>query len=83
MVDAIRGTVNGTVMVAVAEGLLIGIAYLLAGVPNPMLFTVLTIGVRDAAVRRLGGVHRRGADPAGRRRQRACGVRGVRLGRRW
>ena len=43
MVDAIRGTVNGTVVVAVGEGLLIGVAYLLAGVPNPILFTVLTI----------------------------------------
>jgi predicted PurR-regulated permease PerM len=43
MVDAVRGTVNGTIVVAVAEGLLIGIAYLVAGVPNPLLFTVLTI----------------------------------------
>ena len=43
MVDAIRGSVNGTVIVAIVEGLLIGIAYLLAGVPSPMLFTVLTI----------------------------------------
>ena len=43
MVDAARGTVNGTVVVAVAEGLLIGVAYGAAGVPNPVLFTVLTI----------------------------------------
>jgi predicted PurR-regulated permease PerM len=43
MVDAVRGTVNGTVIVAFAEGLLIGIAYLIAGVPNPVLFTILTI----------------------------------------
>jgi predicted PurR-regulated permease PerM len=35
--------VNGTVIVAIVEGLLIGIAYLLAGVPSPILFTVLTI----------------------------------------
>src|SRR4029450_187454 len=35
MVDAVRGTVNGTVLVAVAEGLLIGVAYWLAGVPRP------------------------------------------------
>src|SRR5262249_41579015 len=42
-VDAIRGTLNGTVVVAVAEGLLIGAGYVLAGVPNPALFTVLTI----------------------------------------
>jgi|tagenome__1003787_1003787.scaffolds.fasta_scaffold20972342_2 predicted PurR-regulated permease PerM len=43
MVGAIRGTVNGTIVVAVAEGLLIGAAYVLAGVPNPVLFTVLTM----------------------------------------
>jgi predicted PurR-regulated permease PerM len=43
MVDAVRGTVNGTIMVAVAEGLLIGLAYLVAGVPSPLLFTILTI----------------------------------------
>lgn len=42
-VDAIRGSVNGTVVVAVSEGLLIGAGYLLAGVPNPALFIVLTI----------------------------------------
>jgi predicted PurR-regulated permease PerM len=36
-------TVNGTVLVAFAEGLLIGIAYVLAGVPSPVLFTLLTI----------------------------------------
>ena len=42
-VDAVRGTVNGTVVVAVGEGLLIGAGYLLAGVPNPALFIVLTI----------------------------------------
>ena len=43
MVDAIRGTVNGTVVVAVGEGLLIGVVYVVAGVPNPLLFIVLTI----------------------------------------
>jgi predicted PurR-regulated permease PerM len=43
MIDAIRGTVNGTIIVAVAEGLLIGVSYLVAGVPNPVLFTILTI----------------------------------------
>jgi predicted PurR-regulated permease PerM len=42
-VDAIRGTVSGTVLVAVAEGLLIGAGYMLAGVPDPAVFTVLTI----------------------------------------
>lgn len=43
MADAVRGTVNGTVVVAVAEGALIGVAYVLAGVPNAFLFIVLTI----------------------------------------
>jgi predicted PurR-regulated permease PerM len=43
MVDAVRGSVNGTVIVAFSEGLLIGVAYLIAGVPTPLLFTVLTI----------------------------------------
>jgi predicted PurR-regulated permease PerM len=43
MVDAVRGTVNGTIVVAVTEGLLIGVAYVLAGVPNPLLFTILTM----------------------------------------
>jgi len=42
-VDAIRGTVSGTVVVAVGEGLLIGAGYVLAGVPDPALFIVLTI----------------------------------------
>lgn len=42
-VEAVRGTVNGTIVVAVGEGLLIGIGYVAAGVPNPLLFTVLTM----------------------------------------
>jgi predicted PurR-regulated permease PerM len=42
MADAIRGTVNGTILVALGEGVLIGIGYVIAGVPNPLLFTVLT-----------------------------------------
>jgi predicted PurR-regulated permease PerM len=45
MVGAVRGTVNGTVLVALVEGLLIGIAYVLAGVPIPVLFTLLTIAL--------------------------------------
>ena len=43
MVEAVRGTVNGTVVVAVAEGLLIGAGYVAAGVPNPLMFTLLTM----------------------------------------
>jgi predicted PurR-regulated permease PerM len=43
VVAAVQGTVNGTVIVAVAEGLLIGAAYFLAGVPNATLLTILTM----------------------------------------
>jgi predicted PurR-regulated permease PerM len=43
MVLATRGTMNGTIVVALAEGLLIGIGYGVAGVPNAVLFTFLTI----------------------------------------
>jgi predicted PurR-regulated permease PerM len=43
MADAVRGTVHGTVVVAVAEGALIGVAYMIAGVPNAFLFILLTI----------------------------------------
>jgi predicted PurR-regulated permease PerM len=43
MVETVRGTVNGTVIVAVAEGIIIGAAYVAAGVPNPLLFALLTI----------------------------------------
>ncbi|WP_245427653.1 AI-2E family transporter [Bradyrhizobium sp. MOS003] len=42
MVQATRGTVNGTVLVAAGEGLLIGVGYLIAGVPNAIIFTILT-----------------------------------------
>ena len=42
MVHAIRGTVNGSVVVAVGEGLLIGVGYFIAGVPNGAMFTIFT-----------------------------------------
>jgi predicted PurR-regulated permease PerM len=41
--DAVRGTFNGTILVALTEGLVIGAAYFVAGVPNAALFVVLTI----------------------------------------
>jgi predicted PurR-regulated permease PerM len=44
LVEAVRGTVVGTVVVAVGEGLLIGIGYGVAGVPHAVLFGVLTAG---------------------------------------
>lgn len=43
--NAVRGTVTGTVLVAVGEGTLIGIGYWMAGVPRPLLFAILTIFV--------------------------------------
>jgi predicted PurR-regulated permease PerM len=48
LADAIRATVNGTVIVAVGEGAVIGIAYLLVGLPRPLFFTVLTIALAMA-----------------------------------
>lgn len=40
---AIRGVVNGTVLVAIGEGLLIGGGYWVAGLPKAGLFTLLTV----------------------------------------
>jgi predicted PurR-regulated permease PerM len=42
IIEATRGTVNGTVLVALGEGLLIGVGYLIAGVPNAIMFTIFT-----------------------------------------
>jgi predicted PurR-regulated permease PerM len=42
MVEAVRGSVNGTVVVAILEGMLIGMAYAIAGVPYWALFALLT-----------------------------------------
>ncbi|MBY0579254.1 MAG: AI-2E family transporter [Burkholderiales bacterium] len=41
-VDTIRGTVNGLILVGIAEGLLLGLAYALAGLPSPALWGALT-----------------------------------------
>jgi len=38
MVLAVRGTVNGLVLVGLGEGLLLGIAYVVLGLPHPVLF---------------------------------------------
>ena len=43
VVRAIRGVVNGTVLVASGEGLLIGVGYWVAGLPQAGLFTLLTV----------------------------------------
>jgi predicted PurR-regulated permease PerM len=42
MVGAIRATVDGVVLVAVAEGAVMGVVYAIVGVPHPALFGVLT-----------------------------------------
>ena len=42
--EAVRSAVNGTVVVALGEGTLIGLGYAVTGVPRPVLFTVVTIG---------------------------------------
>ena len=41
--NAIRGAVRGTVAVAIADGIILGMAYTLAGVPQPLMFAVLTM----------------------------------------
>jgi predicted PurR-regulated permease PerM len=43
IVEAVRGTVNGTVVIAVLEGIIIGLAYMLIGAPNALLLSLLTI----------------------------------------
>ena len=51
IVEAVRGTVNGTVVIAVVEGLVLGVAYLLIGAPNALLLALLTMA---AAILPLG-----------------------------
>lgn len=43
LVSAVRGTVLGTVLVAIGEGTIIGAGYFVAGVPRPVLFGILTV----------------------------------------
>jgi predicted PurR-regulated permease PerM len=43
LVLAVRGTVIGTVLVALGEGGLISVAYVVAGAPRPALFGALTV----------------------------------------
>lgn len=45
MVEAVRSTVNGTLLVSFGEGSAIGVGYLVAGVPMPLLFAVATIAL--------------------------------------
>ena len=41
-VEAVRGTVNGLVLVGLVEGVLLGIAYMMAGLPHPVLLGLAT-----------------------------------------
>ncbi|WP_162789283.1 MULTISPECIES: AI-2E family transporter [Sphingomonas] len=43
MIEAVRGVVSGTAIVSFGEGAIIGVGYFVAGVPQPLLFTVFTI----------------------------------------
>ena len=43
LMDAVRGVMNGTVVVAIVEGGIIGVGYFITGLPNPLLITLLTI----------------------------------------
>lgn len=45
IVEAVRGTVNGTVVVALIEGVILGAAYVLIGAPEPILLALLTIAL--------------------------------------
>jgi predicted PurR-regulated permease PerM len=42
MIASVHGTVDGLVLVGLGEGFLLGIVYLLTGVPHPTLFGLLT-----------------------------------------
>jgi predicted PurR-regulated permease PerM len=42
IINSVHGTVNGLVLVGLGEGLLLGIAYVVAGVPDSALFGLLT-----------------------------------------
>jgi len=45
MTGAVRGTVNGTLLVSFGEGAIIGVGYAVAGVPQPLLFATFTIAL--------------------------------------
>jgi predicted PurR-regulated permease PerM len=42
MIQAVLGTVNGLVLVGLGEGVLLGLAYIIAGLPHPVSIAVLT-----------------------------------------
>ena len=81
MVDATRGTVNGTVLVAVGEGLLIGVGLLRRGRSESGDVYDFDDGIRDAAVWCMARLHHGGVGPGLRRRQRVRGRSRILLGR--
>jgi predicted PurR-regulated permease PerM len=42
IINSVHGTVNGLVLVGLGEGVLLGVGYVIAGVPHPTLFGLLT-----------------------------------------
>lgn len=80
IVDSIRGTVNGTVIVAIGEGLLIGVGYLCRRTKCRDVYHH-NHGFCDAPIRCLGSVHGRRRDAFVRRWQRDRGRRRLFLGR--
>ena len=42
IINSVHGTVNGLVLVGLGEGLILGVAYAVAGVPHPTIFGALT-----------------------------------------
>ncbi|WP_227003332.1 AI-2E family transporter [Kozakia baliensis] len=42
IISSVHGTVAGLVLVGLGEGMLMGVAYILAGAPQPLLFAMLT-----------------------------------------
>ena len=42
MIHAVLGTVNGLVLVGLGEGVMLGVAYIIAGLPHPVSIAVLT-----------------------------------------
>lgn len=42
MISSVHGTVDGLVLVGIGEGFILGVAYVIAGVPHPTLFGLFT-----------------------------------------
>lgn len=44
MIDSVHGTVDGLVLVGLGVGVILGVVYIFAGVPEPVLFGMVTAG---------------------------------------